>query len=204
MVLDITFIILSSLIILSLIPLYIYRKQIFKSAYKKGQIDLFIKDLKLHMKTHHPRITISYSIIEKTIHEKDIRIRETLIVENVLNQFFNYKYEKETQIDIKRENHWPTYEDNSKSNSKVPIDWQKRKEFSWKRDNGKCNRCGQEINIKDTITVFVKDIQNGGGYNFENLINLCSDCNKITHSKNANSTISNLLLNDKLMFFVES
>lgn len=204
MVLDITFIVLSSLIILSLIPLYIYRKEVFKSIYKKGEINLFIRDLKLHMQTHHPKININYSIIKKTETEKDIRIRETLIVENILNQFFNYNYNKETQIDIKRENHWSGYEENSKSNPKSPIDWQKRKEFSWKRDNGKCNRCGQEIHIKDSITVYVKDIQNGGGYNFENLINLCSDCNKIIHSKNQNSTISNLILNDKLMFFVES
>lgn len=204
MVLDTTYIILSSLIILSLIPLYIYRKTIFKSIYKKGEIQLFIKDLKLHMKTNHPKINIDYSIIEKTQSEKDIRIRETLIVEDVINQFFNYEYTKDTQNDIKRENHWQGYDENSKSNPKTPIDWPKRKEFAFKRDNCKCNRCGLKMDLKDTMTVFVKDIKDGGGYNFENLISLCSDCNKILNSQNPNSTISNLEINDKLMFFVES
>ena len=103
MILDSTFVIYSSLLIACLIPLFIYRQRVFSFAYKTGSLEFFIKDLKQHMKQNHPKITFNYSIIEKTKEEKDIRIRETLIVEEIINQFFYHKYEKNTQKGISRD-----------------------------------------------------------------------------------------------------
>lgn len=203
MILDSSFIISSSLLIACLIPLYIYRQRVFSFAYKTGSLEFFIKDLKQHMKENHPKITFDYSIIEKTKDEKDIRIRETLIVEEIISQFFYHKYEKNTQKGISRDKLWTSYEEKSFSNPKTPIDWQERRELAWVRDENKCNRCGTQIKLDDVFTAFAKDISKGGGYNFENIIILCSDCNKVLNVKNPKNTIASLHLNDVLMKYVQ-
>lgn len=202
MLLDTTFVISSTLLIACLIPLYIYRQRIFSFAYKTGSLEFFIQDLKQHMQKEHPFITFDYSIIEKTKDEKDIRIRETLIAEDIINQFYYYEYEKNTQRGISRDKLWTGYEEKSFSNPKTPIDWQERRELAWQRDKNKCNRCGTDIKLEDVFTTFAKDIAKGGGYNFENIIILCSDCNKVLNSKNPKSTIASLNLNDELMKYV--
>lgn len=202
MKLDSTFIILASLLIACLIPLYIYRRKVFSFSYKTGDLDLFIKDLKEYMQRNHPKMSFDYSIIEKTKDEKDIRIKETLIVEDIINQFYYYDYEKETQKDIPREKHWTGYEEKSFSNPKVPSDWKERRKLAWQRDENKCNRCGTKIRLEDTFTTFAKDISKGGGYNFENIIILCSDCNKVINSQNPKNGIASLQLNESLMKYV--
>ena len=155
------------------------------------------------MQKHHPKIDFDYSIIEKTKNEVNLKIRETLIVEDIINQFFNYDYSIKTQNDIPREKHWINYEEKSKSNPKYPSDWLLRKEFAWKRDNKSCNRCGNNLTLNESHTHFAKDIKDGGGYNLENIVILCVDCNKILNSQNPKNTISSLVLNDKLMVFVK-
>lgn len=200
--LDSTFIIFSSLLTASLIPLYIYRQRVFSFAYKTGKLEFFIKDLKLHMKNEHPKMNFDYSIIEKTKTEKDIRIRETLIVEDIIKQYYYYEYEKHTQKGVEKDKLWRGYEEKSFSNPKTPSDWKERRELAWQRDKNKCDRCGTKIKLEDVFTTFAKDIAKGGGYNFENIIILCSDCNKVINSKNPKNTIASLQLNDTLMKFV--
>jgi len=201
-ILDYTFVIYSSLLISFLIPLYIYRQKVFSFAYKKGSLDFFIKDVKQHMQRNHPKISFYYLIIEKTKDEKDIRIRETLIVEEIISQFFYHEYEKNTQKGLPKEKLWSTYEEKSFSNPKTPNDWKKRRELAWIRDENKCNRCGTQLKMDDFFTTFVKDIAKGGGYNFENIIVLCSDCNKTLNTQNPKNSIASLLLNDKLLKYV--
>ncbi|WP_122892743.1 HNH endonuclease [Arcobacter peruensis] len=202
MILDSTFVISSSLLIACLIPLFIYRKKVFPFVYKTGSLEIFIKDLKIHMNDNHPKINFDYSIIKKTKDEKDIRIRETLIVEDIINQFYYFEYQKNTQNGISRDKLWKGYEEKSFSNPKTPNDWQERRELAWQRDKNKCNRCGTKIKLEDVFTTFAKDISKGGGYNFENIIILCSDCNKILNAKNPKNTIASLNLNDDLMKLV--
>jgi 5-methylcytosine-specific restriction endonuclease McrA len=202
--LDISFIIASILLIACLLPLYMYRKKIFAFKYKNGKnFPLFVKDLKLHMTQSHPKIKIDYSIIGKSENEKNSRLRESLIVENITQQFFDYPYKKETQKSIEKEKLWVNYIEKSKSNPKYPNDWAQRKELAWKRDDKCCNRCGNKLTLDNTFSIFVKNIEDGGAYNFENIIILCSDCNKIINSTNSKNTMHSLSLNDKLMFFVE-
>jgi hypothetical protein len=200
-ILDSTFVIFATLLTVCLIPLYIYRQRIFSFAYKTGNLEFFIQDIKLHMQKH-PKITFDYSIIEKTKDEKDIRIRETLIAEDIVSQFYYYEYEKNTQKGIPREKLWTGYEEKSFSNPKTPIDWQERRDLAWQRDKNKCNRCGTDIKLEDVFTTFAKDIAKGGGYNFENIIILCSDCNKVLNTKNPKNTIASLNLNDELIKYV--
>ena len=200
---ELDFIIYASLLIASLLPLYIYRKRIFKAKYSNDGFSFFIKDLKLHMSEYYPKVRIDYSIIEKTQNEQDLRVRETLIIENIIVQFFNYKYEKKTQETVPKDKLWSNYIEKSNSNPKYPNDWTQRKEISWKRDDKSCNRCGNKISLEAAYTCFVRDIKDGGGYNVENIIILCSDCNKIINSTNPKSTISSLSLNDSLMIYVK-
>lgn len=204
MILDFKFIIASSILLAFIIPLYIYRKKVFAFAYKKGGIEQFILDIKLHMKKEHPKIPIDYSIIDETKNEKDIRIRETLIVEDIINQFYNHEYLKMTQAMVSKDKLWNNYNELSSNNLKVPSDWKRRRELAHSRDNEKCNRCGTKSKFENSHTIFVKDIKDGGGYNLENLITLCSDCNRILNSQNPKNTMSSLNLNDKLMVFVEA
>ena len=204
MILDLNYIIFSSLIIACLLLLYIYKEKIFKIKSKDNEaFASFLKDLKLYMLQHHPKIEIDYRIVGKTKNEEDMELRQTLIIESVIKQFFNFPYQNETQASIPREKLWINYEEKSKSNPKYPSDWALRKEFAWRRDNKCCNRCAQELNINETYTSFVKEIKDGGGYNLENIITLCVNCNRIVDSKNPKSTISSLVLNDKLMTFVK-
>ena len=69
MILDLDYIIFSSLIIACLLPLYIYKEKIFKVKKIKNDkgFPLFLKDLKLYMLQHHPKIDIDYRIVEKTM-----------------------------------------------------------------------------------------------------------------------------------------
>ena len=155
------------------------------------------------MTQHHPKVKIDYSIIDKTENERNIKLRETLIVENVIQQFFDYPYKKQTQESISNDKLWSNYIEKSVSNAKYPNDWPQRKELAWKRDNKCCNRCGDKTTLDNTFSTFVKDIKDGGGYNFENIIILCSDCNKIVNSTNVKNTTSSLNLNEKLTLFIE-
>ncbi len=200
--LDIRFILSASLLIAFIIPLYIYRKKIFHFMYKTGDIDLFLKDIKLHMSTIHPKIKYDYSIITKLKQEKDIRIKQTLIIENILEQYFNFAYTKKTQKTVSSDKLWQGYEEKSKSSPKLPSDWNMRKKLAFLRDEKKCNRCARTLKLDDAYTSFAKDIENKGGYNFENIIILCSDCNKIINSTNPSKTIQNLTLTEELMLFV--
>lgn len=203
--LDVNFVIAAGLIIACLIPLYIYRKKIFKPRKRSGDFNLFLKDLKLYLKDHHPKINFDFSIFDKTKDEQDIKIREAIIVEDLVSQFFYAPYEKHTQAPMSKEKLWSGYDEKSASNPKLPNDWAQRKELVWHREHKKCNRCGENITLfKNAYTQFVKEIENGGGYNVENIILVCQDCNQVINSQNPKNTISTLSLHDKLMIFVKS
>lgn len=205
MILGIDFIILGFILILCLLPLYIYREKIFSIKYKKDDnFTLFLNDVKLHMSKHHPKIKIDYSIVERTKNEENPKLRKTLIIENVIEQFFNFPYSKKTQESIDKDKIWAGYTEKSTSNPKFPSDWIQRKDLAYRRENRCCNRCGETIiNINEAHTTFVKEIKDGGGYNFENIIILCADCNKILNITNQKNALHALVLNDKLMTFVD-
>ncbi len=206
MVLDFKFIISGTLIILALIPLYIYRKTIFKHFYKKGDIKTFIKSLTIILKQDYPKIPFNFNILEKYKDEKDIRIQETLVVEDFVRQFCNYEYELNTQPSVSKEHLWSTYEQNCslRKDNQYPKDWNQRKEVAWIRDNKKCNRCGTELKLSDAQTLLVKQMKNGGGFNLENIAILCNDCTKVLKSTNIEGTAKDLHILDRLMIKVEN
>lgn len=194
------YIVIFVLIIISAYFLLFKSKIINKNDNK---FEFFIKNIKLYMKRYHPKITIDYKIIDLSKTEKNIKVRKTLIIEDIANQFYSYNFVKSTQKAIAKEKLWPTYIDNPPTSS-YPNDWLQRKEFAYTRDNKSCSRCGQNLlSLNEVYTSFVRPIKDGGGYNFENIITLCVDCNKIIESNlQKSSVINSLKLYDDLLKFI--
>lgn len=201
MKLDIQFIVYGLIIIAGLVPLYIYREKIFNKFYKTGDIKRFIKDLEIYLNVHYPKISFDYILMPNVESEKDIRIKETLIVEDLIKQFANFEYELKTQANVTKDKLWKGYDSNSKllKDNKLPIDWSQRKEAAWIRDNNKCNRCGFRTKLMDTNILLAKQMRNGGGFNLENIVVLCSDCSRIIKSANVEKTSRDLHILDNLM-----
>ncbi len=205
MVLDLKYILIGFLIIGSIIPLYFYREAIYRRLYKKGSIKAFMKDCEIYLVSNHPKIPFDFNIEEKYQDEKDIRVKETLIVEDFVNQYLEYEYELTTQTSLPKESLWGGYEANSRlvKDNKRPTDWARRKEAAWNRDNGKCNRCGTKTKLVDSQALLAKQMKDGGGFNLENIVILCSDCAKVIKSENKQRTAKDLNLTYKLMKKVE-
>lgn len=179
MKLGLDYIIISSLIIISIAPIYVYRKKIFSFAYKTDGFSEFVKELKIYLKRTYPKFHFDFSIIAKTSHEKDSRVRQSLVAENIISQLVEYEFERETQSGVSKDKLWIGYDEFSKPGSRKPTDWKKRRELVWQRDNKSCVRCSKEIKFDETITTFVTDFEIGGGFNVENLFSVCTDCNQI-------------------------
>ncbi|XPV69478.1 MAG: HNH endonuclease [Halarcobacter sp.] len=206
MVLDLRFIISGLIIILALIPLYIYRKTLFKGFYKAGSLKAFMKDMQIILKNDYPKISFNFDILAKYEDEKNIRVKEILIVEDFVRQFCNHEYELNTQPSVSKEKLWSSYEQNSTlhKDNKYPIDWNQRKEAAWSRDHKRCNRCGTTIKLIDAQTLLAKQMKNGGGFNLENIIILCQDCSRIVKSTNIEKTSKDLHVLDRLMRSVDA
>lgn len=206
MKLELEFIIYGSIIILILIPLFIYREKVFYRFYKTGNIQTFLRNIDSYLTLQYPKIYFNYNIVEKVADEKDIRIKETLIVENLVKQFADYEYELRTQKSVPKNQLWNNYDKNSKliKDNKLPIDWIQRKEAAWVRDDNKCNRCGTKVKLLDAHILLAKQMRNGGGFNLENIVIVCSDCNRVVKSSNIAKTVRNLHILDNLMRKVTS
>jgi len=190
-----------SLIALSLLsPVYLYRKKIFKFLYKPSDFITFLTEVKKYFNLNHPRINVSYSIVEQTLNEQNPKTRQILVVENLLSQFCEFEMFITTQTPVDKEHLWQTYENDAlPKKDKLPKDWLRRKDTAWKRDNCQCKRCGIKIQMNDTQIYLIKDIKDGGTYHFENMITVCNDCNRILNSTDLGKTVKSLDITDSLM-----
>ncbi|WP_164969929.1 HNH endonuclease [Malaciobacter molluscorum] len=173
----------------------------YKLFRRNGDFNSFLHDIRIHLKETYPNIKFELNnIIKKTENEKDSKRRQILIIEDLVSQFIDYEYELQTQDCIDKDLLWSNYEAGSKPiNNRRPNDWIKRKDFTYRRDNCKCKRCGLKISSSDAYVSFVKPLSKGGGYNFENLITLCSDCNKILSSESQENRLRNSLIEEDLL-----
>lgn len=182
-------------------------KKIFfsKEDAKSDEFGIFLEILESYMKVNHPKIKIDFSVSKEFENETNLKVKKSLMIENVVKQFLNFEYTKVTQKSIPKEKLWQGYNLNSTSNFKYPTDWLKRKEFAYRRDNRCCNRCGKFLNeLTDAHTSFVKDIKDGGTFHFENIIILCSDCHKILDYTDKSKGVLHISLNDKLLNLVKN
>lgn len=173
-----TYILLSGLIVFLLMLLYLFRQKLpFKL--KNKQISAFQNDIVIYLKQTYPNITFDLSIFNHTKNEKDIRVRQMLIAENLALQFAKYNFEFTTQKSIDSKLIWSSYEMESKpSKNKRPNDLRRRKEYTFQRDKEACIRCGTKLHIDDATLATIKSFGEGGSYHFENLATLCKDCYK--------------------------
>jgi DNA-directed RNA polymerase subunit RPC12/RpoP len=207
MVLGWDFVFWGSLLVSTLIPLFIYRKRIKEYLTRDSRFEEFLQELRAYLFTQHPKITFDYSIVKKTKNEHNISLRETLIVEDMVSQFVNYP----TDIPMVMPNgHFEAlgknYYDYCKplKGGKVPPDWSMRKELTWQRDDKKCKRCGHTIILMEQVNIyFLRPISKGGEFNFENMMTLCNSCNAVVNSQDLEKTQKNLPMAEKLMSFVE-
>lgn len=201
MILGESFVFAGLLIILVLVPLYIYRKKIFTPIKRKGNLKQFIREVDAYLSNNYPKIKFDYSIIDKLNEEDNIKTKEILIIEDLVKQFTYQEYELSTQETISKNKRWNGYEQNSVliKDNKLPKDWAQRKESAWYRDEGKCNRCGCKSKLADTHALLAKQMRNGGGFNLENVVILCNDCTRIIKSANLERTRKDLQILDNLM-----
>jgi len=195
MVLGFDFIILSTIIIFTLLPLYIYRKKVFKFLYSTNSLLLFLNDIKIYLNETTPKIKFDFSKIDLNDKSLSLDFQKTFTIEEIIKQFINFNYKKETQINISKELIWSTYEIDSipKKNS-IPKDLTKRKDLTLKRDKQKCNRCGKNVKMDTSMLFLIKNVIDGGTYHFENLTILCNDCYKIQNSTNPEKLLNDLHL----------
>ena len=175
--------IVSSLLWLICIAAFVFafRKPIMKLLYKKESLDLFINKLKVYLEKTYPDIKFDYSVIEHTEQEANPEVRKYAIADNIVDQFKaieiqSSKYPKNTPKDLQ----WSNYLFNCEPNKeKLPKDWMQRKNALFVRDHRKCFRCSTYVDIHSMHPKMIRSLKDGGKYYLENLIPLCSDCDKL-------------------------
>jgi len=194
------FIIYSLLSLTTLIPLYVYREKIFKFLYKSSNFESFLTELKKNLISNYPFIPFDFVIVDKTKDENNPKTRQVLVVEDILSQFAEYEMLITTQNTVEKDLLWQTYENDSiPKKEKLPKDWLRRKNTTWKRDKCQCARCGIKTALNDSQLHIVKDIKNGGTYHFENLLSVCNDCYRILNTDNLGKTMKYLNITELLM-----
>ena len=120
------FIIIAIFLMASLLPFYIYRKKVFKFYYTSHDIDIFKKNLILYLEKTYPKIHFNFSIYNKINHEKDSRMKQVLMAEDIAQQFALYDFKLLTQKQVSKSSLWSNYESNSKPiKNHLPKDLQK-------------------------------------------------------------------------------
>ena len=203
--LGLDYIISSSVIIASIVPVYIYRKKIFPFAYKTDGFTDFVKELKNYLKRTYPKFSFNFSIIGKTTDQQDVRVRQSLIVEDIISQLINHTHKIDTQDSVTKDKLWIGYDEYSKPAQRKPSDWKKRRLLVWKRDGEVCTRCTKAVKFDEAITSQVRSTDLGGGFNIENLFTVCQDCNLILNKDNSDIKFraSNLHVYDDLYNLVD-
>ncbi len=201
MILGLDYIIITTILLILLIPLYIYRKVFIKKFNKKPDIGYFIKDITFSLKTNYPKFVFDFKIINKYSNEPNFKTQQILIIEDLIKQFIKKEFVFSTQKNVEKKYLWLTYEENSrlKKDNKLPSDWMQRKNAALKRDKNKCNRCEYSVSKKNSHALLIKQMKDGGGFNFENIVILCNDCNRIIKSNYNENIYHDLHIMDELL-----
>ncbi len=195
----------TTLLVVLILPLYLYREKIFTFFYKTDGFNDFVRELKNYLRVKYPKKRFEFSIISKTAQEKDVRVRQSLVIENIISQLIEMPFERTTQDGLNKAKQWYMYDEKSINSLKAPNDWKQRREATWKRDERSCKRCSKPVKLSESATLFVTEIEMGGGYNLENLFTVCMDCNQIfkKDSSEIKFKVSNLDVYDDLYNLVD-
>lgn len=187
----VAFIIVSMILIMA----FSFKRKIKKS--NKNRINK--KDIVKYLLKNYPKIDFDVSIFNKKPTDDIIQDKIT-VVENLVMQYATLKVEfPNSAPPIEHQHIWDTYIINSKPpKGKTPPDIKRRKEAMLFRDKHTCQRCSKNLHIEDVYIYYLKDINDGGDYNLENMLSICGDCHKVLKSEDIEKTIQELELTDKL------
>jgi hypothetical protein len=205
MILGIDYSILASLLVVVILYLLFRYRYVVKSFFTSDdQFEIFQLNLLNILKENYPNIDFDITLLVDTKKEYQSHERRVLIVENIIDQFINYKPNFLSSFSqIPHNMLWDNYVVNSKPiKNKLPIDWIKRKEAIYFRDMHRCKRCGLKVKLEDANITQLKSSKDGGDFSIENLFTLCRDCTKIENSTNIQNTKKNLEITDKLYAIV--
>jgi hypothetical protein len=175
-----------------------------KLFYPKATLDLFTSKLKTYLKKTYPNISFDYTILEISKDEKNPELRKYMIADDIIDQYKRIKidqtkYPKTTSQKLQ----WSSYVFNCEPNkNKLPVDWIQRKNALFLRDNRKCFRCSTYIDMSSIYPKLIRPLKDGGKYHLENLIPLCSDCDKLLSDDPKKQSF--LKIKDNLYEIVES
>ncbi len=189
----IAFIIISLLLLMG----FLFKKKIKK---QHKTIILNKKDIVKYLLKNYPKINFDVSRLGKSNFD-NIEDEKISVVEDITRQFANIQTDFPNSAPmIDHEFIWESYLVNSKPpKGKIPPDLSKRREAILFRDKHTCQRCSTDLNKDNMRIYYLKDIEDGGDYSFENMISVCNDCHKVLHSKDINKTIYELELSEKLL-----
>ncbi|MDX4058533.1 HNH endonuclease [Aliarcobacter skirrowii] len=178
-------------------------KSLFSKSDDLEKYEIFVNLLKNYLKNYYPKILFDFSNKNILKKEFNLDLQKSFLIESLIKQFIEFDYKKITQNSVKRELTWEGYGLNSTPNKKVPNDFIKRKELVFYRDKSTCNRCGTVMErLSQASFCFVQEIEDGGGYNIENIILLCSSCNQVVNNFKENYNEMELIFRDKLYEFI--
>ena len=197
--------IISSLLWLLAIFIFVFtfKKQIMQLLYPITSLDLFISKIRTYTEKKYPDIKFDYTIIDLSLSEKNPELRKYMIADELIDQFKRIKineskYPKTTAKELQ----WSSYIFNCEPNKdKLPTDWMQRKNALFLREHRKCFRCSTYIDINTLHPKMIRSLKEGGKYYLENLIPLCSDCDKILSDNPKKSSFLNI--KDELYEIVE-
>jgi len=183
---------------------FTFRKQIMKLFYKPVTLDLFTSKIKTFMKKTYPNFNIDYAIIKLSQTEENPELRKYMIADEIIEQFHRIELNKNNYPKVTpKELQWGSYIFNCEPNKdKLPSDWIKRKNALCVRENMKCFRCSTHIDMNNMYPKMILPLKDGGKYYLENLIPLCSDCDKLLN--NNPKKVSFLNIKDSLYDIVEN
>lgn len=178
-------------------------KSLFSKSDDLEKYEIFVNLLKNYLENYYPKILFDFSNKNRLKKEFNLDLQKSFLIESLIKQFIEFDYKKITQNSVKRELTWEGYGLNSTPNKKVPNDFIRRKELVFYRDKSTCNRCGTVIErLSQASFCFVQEIEDGGGYNIENIILLCSSCNQVVNNFKENYNEMELIFRDKLYEFI--
>lgn len=175
----------------------------FINEEKIDKFEIFFDFIKKYVQKNYPKINFDFSNINRFKNELKVDVQKSLFVEYLVKQFIEFDYKKTSQESVKKELIWEGYGVNSLPNLRLPHDFSRRKELVFYRDKSTCNRCGTVMErLSQASFCFVQEIEDGGGYNIENIILLCSSCNQVVNNFKENYNEMELIFRDKLYEFI--
>ena len=166
---------------------------------KLDKFQLFLDLVNSYLKREYPSINFDLSLYENNEEQDNLKIQKAMLIDEVIRQFADFKWEKRTQKSVKKDLIWSGYGINSQPNKKIPQDFLRRKELVFFREQGTCNRCGNVMDkIQKSSIILAQESDENGGYNIENLILLCSSCYNLTQNQDKSFSEIPLRIRDDL------